>query len=174
MSKPPLKPGLFAPAAMSIHPAPAPAEPFPQGVAGTEKAYSDLVQTGSSVREYGFSIARWLMASLLAINGGGQIAVLAAIDKTSAPAAGAGPWFVIGLITAVLGGMATWLNCGAVLHGIEERVDHNRGQIASPDTPAGRFSDKVASVMTVASTVAFFLSLICFGVGAWGAGAALP
>jgi hypothetical protein len=140
---------------------------------GPERAYDVLAKYNANVTEYGYAIARWVMASLVAVNGGAQIAILTSADKAPAAAVGAGPWFVVGLVTAIAGGMATWLNCRAWIFTVEQRVDHALGRIVDPETSAARWAARGAAAFAWLSQALFLSSLIAFGYGAWRVSQAL-
>lgn len=112
------------------------------------------------------------MASLVAVNGGAQVAILTAADEAPTAAAAAGPWFVIDLVMAISGGMATWLNCRAWIFTVEQRVDHALGRIVAPETKASRWAARCA-VAFAWSQALFLSSLIAFGYGAWRVSQAL-
>jgi hypothetical protein len=145
----------------------------PSPLPGTERAYDVLAKYNANVTEYGYAIARWVMASLVAVNGGAQVAILTSAERAPAAAAGAGPWFVVGLVMAISGGMATWVNCRAWIFTVEQRMDHALGRIVAPETKISRWAARCAVVFAWLSQALFLSSLIAFGHGAWRVSQAL-
>ena len=134
-----------------------------KGVPGTEKSYEDLMKTSYAARDSAAAIARWIMASLLAVNGGAEAAVLSALDKAPAVARAAGPWFVIGLILAVAGGMCSWMALRSLISHIDEHVDHNKGLVCGEQSTDSDWNG--ATVFALLVALLFVASLVCFGVG---------
>jgi hypothetical protein len=84
------------------------------------------------VLEYQFALARWMLASLLLVNGGALLAIINSADKIPSAAAGA-PYFVAGVVSALLCGTCAWLNCNLVTIAADFRLDWtNLGVQASP------------------------------------------
>lgn len=71
--------------------------------------YSQLREERRAALGYQFDLGKWLIASLLIINGGALIAIGQRVssDPTSLAAA---PWFVGGIVLGMLCGLTTWVN----------------------------------------------------------------
>jgi hypothetical protein len=113
--------------------------------------------------EYQFGIARWIMASLLIINGGGLLALRDVVDKH--PSSGvAAPWFLIGIISAVLVGTFAWFNCNCITVAIDHRTDWEN--VDYKDSPRADHWDVAAITFAWLSVGAVAVSLAAFTAGA--------
>lgn len=135
---------------------------------GTESAAQKIEPTESfrfvvsrhdKVLEYQFSVARWIMASLLVLNGGGLLSVLNAADRLPNALTG-GAWFLAGAVTAVLSGSIAWINCNLITTAADYRLDWHR--LDYQESPTADKLEKWALRTGVASVAMALVSLLLF------------
>jgi hypothetical protein len=101
-------------------------EPKPDAKGGSAKQPTEtfrwLRSHEENIQKYQFDIARWIMASLLVVNGGGLLSLPDVVEKHPA-AAGAATWFLVGVIGAVLVGTFAWFNCNCITMATSNRTN---------------------------------------------------
>lgn len=125
--------------------------------------YLYVKELHKSVLEYGYSLARWVMASLLVLNGGALVALSGLLKDYPAAAAAGGPKLVVGAMLAILTGIFAWLNCNAVADANSDRL--NFVTYDTQDPKSADIKDKVAWVLAAGAFASAFASLYMFGAG---------
>jgi hypothetical protein len=115
------------------------------------------------VLEYQLGLGRWIMASLLLVNGGALVAILNATDRY-ATAISAGDWFVVGVVAALLSGTFAWINCNLITIAADEFLDWENLDVQ--ESSLGRLLHKWAVGMAILAVTASIVSLVCFPLGA--------
>lgn len=115
------------------------------------------------ILEYQFSVARWILASLLIVNGGALLALVNSFQDEPA-VVDAGTPFLVGVIAALLSGTFTWLNCNCIVMATGHRRDWETLDYQESET-ADRW-DMAGSVMTILALVSALISLAAFPIGA--------
>jgi hypothetical protein len=103
------------------------------------------------------------MASLLVVNGGGLLSLPNVADKHPAVLSG-GPWFVGGVVAAILSGCLAWFNCNCITTAVDWRT--NWQEVDYQDSPHAERWDWWALAFTWAAVVTALASLIAFATGA--------
>jgi hypothetical protein len=115
------------------------------------------------ILEYQFGIARWLMASLLLINGGGLVAIMDAPGDMWAAAR----WFAAGVILAITSGTLSWVNCNLITLAADYRTDWEN--LEYRDSAKAAFWDFWALGFAIFAVVAAVGALVSFTGGALSA-----
>jgi len=121
----------------------------------------------NAAQTYNADMAKWILASLILINGGPFLLLTKETRNYAVALQAAAGWFVVGLALAVLCGFLAWLNTGmreAVGGYIVKRL------IAGRDTPQSRAEIASAQVVNVSylfSILTGFGALATFLVGAF-------
>lgn len=137
----------------------------------TTRAFDLVVERHDKVLDYQFGLGRWIMASLVVVNGGALLALLNAADKYPGAMMAAGPVFVVGLVLALLGGSVAWLNCNFVTAAADERLDWEALDIKKADS--ADTLDWWAWSLAWLAVLFTFASLAAFPIGAWEASRAV-
>lgn len=80
------------------------------------------VQRHATATGYRIDLAKWLLASLLVVNGGSLIALLNSPDRVVLVPQ-AGPWFAIGVGASIGAGFLAWLNASLNADVFEDLID---------------------------------------------------
>jgi hypothetical protein len=135
----------------------------PDGRKQPTETFKWLRSHHDKILEYQFSIARWLMASLLIINAGGLLSLPNVAEKHVGALDG-GPWFVLGLVLAVLTGTLAWFNCNCITAAVDHRTNWDEADYQ--DSPQADRFDYAAIALAWMSVVVAVLSLSAFTLGA--------
>lgn len=122
---------------------------------------------------YQLDLGKWMLASLLVVNGGALVAIANADEVAGKLFEAGGAWFVAGMVAALISGFFGWANAAIAA----EMYD----AAATPWALVNRASWPVLSprmghaitATTVLSVIIGFVSVACFTVGALAAGATL-
>lgn len=115
------------------------------------------------VLEYQLGLGRWIMASLLLVNGGALVALLNVGDRYALALAG-GHWFVVGVVAALLSGTFAWINCNLITIAADEFLDWENLHVQ--ESVLGRVLHKWALGIAIVAVAASLVSLACFPLGA--------
>jgi len=132
--------------------------------------YEFYLEESRAAQRYQFDLGKWLLASLILVNGGAL--VLLADGKKDALMASAAPAFVSGIVAALLCGLCGWLNAGAresYYDAYVQPASLRSGDIVTPENT--RRQDLQIRLTYWAAFVAGSISAAAF---VWGAIAALP
>jgi hypothetical protein len=131
--------------------------------------YDFHVAESQAAQRYQAELAKWLLASLVLVNGGAL--VLLANEKDHAAAASAAPAFIVGIVAAILCGFLGWLNAGVRdLHydAYAQPDSLKTGLVTKPD-----LSDRRDWQITWSYRLSIWMGLLSIGAFVWGAMAAL-
>ncbi|MEM6858990.1 MAG: hypothetical protein AAF559_14090 [Pseudomonadota bacterium] len=108
---------------------------------------------------------KWLLASLLVINGAALIAILSSESVAEAPDLRFTYFFVAGIVCAFIAGAASWLYSGSIARAIRETL---KFEISEEDELLGGRPDKIMFfVLPMWAFSVFSLGMFVFGcVGA--------
>ncbi len=121
---------------------------------------------------------RWLLASLLAINGGAAIAVLSSDKLPSGAKIWAGGFFTVGIFAALLLAYFSQKSLKKTLQPIGEIAEHWVGASYSGELDTENLQkadDEIKKALTVGrlTEIPGWISAICFGIGVIQVGRAL-
>lgn len=122
-----------------------------------------IVNRHDKVLEYQFGLARWIMASLLVVNGGALLALLNSADKFGGVGSIALP-FVVGVVAALISGMLAWINCNLITMASDYRLDFDR--LDRKSSEIAEKLDRWALGLGCGAVIFAFVSLAAFP---WGA-----
>lgn len=122
-----------------------------------------IVNRHDKVLEFQFGLARWIMATLLVVNGGALLALLNSADKFADIGAVA-LFFLVGVVAALLGGILAWVNCSLVPIASDERLD--LGGMDARSSQTADILDNCAWWVVGAAVVSALISLTAFPLGA--------
>jgi hypothetical protein len=116
------------------------------------------------------ALSRWIMASLLLVNGGALVAISDAAEKHGA-VADAASYFIWGVILAIFCGIAAWFNFNLIAEATSERLDW--AALEAQNTRRADILDVGAWTLALIAIAAAITSLVLFGLGARAAGGAM-
>lgn len=122
---------------------------------------------------YQLDLGKWMLGSLLVVNGGALVAIANADEAAAKLFAAGGIWFVAGLIAALLSGLFAWLNA-SVAADVYDDIANPWVLVSRASWPVvSRRASKAITATTILSFVAGFVSLGLFAGGAMASGSVL-
>lgn len=134
-----------------------------------EHMVSEVDGLCAHAREQGASMARWLLASLLAVNGGAAIALLGMENPPQGALHAPLLAFVAGIVVALMTGICSYYEAEFAEQGASELADSTRDQLAGFETKDDKFH-KLMGKAKIARRATLLLapaSLLAFVAGAW-------
>jgi len=131
--------------------------------------YEFHVSESQAAQRYQNELAKWLLASLILVNGGGL--VLLANSKDAARLQHAAPAFVVGIVTAILCGFLAWLNANVrdlYYDAYAQPESLKTGEVTKPP-----LSNRREWQITWTYRLSIASGLVSIGAFVWGAFAAL-
>lgn len=122
---------------------------------------------------YQLDLGKWMLASLLVVNGGALVAIANADEVAARLFAAGGSWFVGGMVAALTSGFFAWANA-AVAADVYDDISNPWALVSRSNWPAvSQKASHAITATTIISVVAGIVSVACFAIGAMAAGAAL-
>jgi hypothetical protein len=135
-----------------------------------EAYFARFEREQTAARSYAADLAKWLLASLVLINGGALLTLVNAMPRSHAALVASGYAFVFGIVTAVGCGTIAWINSGLLALAYENYA--NPKMMVSiehwPTSPA-KFS-KLINGSYVGALLFGLMSLAAFVFGCFLAG----
>jgi hypothetical protein len=143
--------------------------------AALSAAADRLDHIASHVLSAVFDMAKWIMASLLALNGGALIAAAQVDERASHLIAETGGYFVAGCVAAIVAGFGSsivWALLSGPLIELSLLVRQAPDDFSSRSAPLLR-KTKVLALVALVPTLIGVASLVAFGLGSLHAAEAL-
>jgi hypothetical protein len=122
---------------------------------------------------YQLDLGKWMLASLLVVNGGALVAIANADDAAAKLFMAGGAWFVAGMVAALISGFFGWANA-AIAAEMYDDASTPWALVSRANWPTlSSRMGKAITATTALSVLTGFGSVACFTVGALASGAAL-
>jgi hypothetical protein len=122
---------------------------------------------------YQLDLGKWMLASLLVVNGGALVAIANADEMAAKLFQAGGQWFVAGMVAALVSGFFAWANA-AVAADVYDDIANPWALVSRENWPTvPQRSSKAIAATTVLSVASGIASVVLFTVGALASGGAL-